>query len=297
MNEIAKIEPHASSWTDEQIDLIKKMIAKDATNDELQLFLYQAKRVGLDPLARQIFAVKRWDSSQNKMALSIQTAIDGFRLIAERSGKYAGQVGPQWCGIDGIWRDAWVSDGAPVCARVGALRKDFKEPCWGVARIQSYMQRKKDGTPTRAWETMPDLMLAKCAEALALRKAFPQELSGVYTNDEMRSTSIEIDSNSDIGDHEQVYQDPSPEVPSDTAGDSKPTPSVPELPAGLSQPATMYAGQLAETAMKGGMSELSAMWAKLHPRYQKELAPWKAAWKDMAQAVDAKKGRKSETLL
>lgn len=192
---LAHVEPSGGAVAvpmRDQIEALKDLIAKDCTPAELELFSRVCERTGLDPFTRQIYAVKRYDSQAGREVMGIQTSIDGFRLIAQRSGVYAGQLGPYWCGSDGAWVDVWLANEAPAAAKVGVLRHGFTEPVWGVARFDAYVQRKKDRNPTRMWSLMPDVMIAKCAESLALRRAFPQELSGIYTSDEMEQASAPI---------------------------------------------------------------------------------------------------------
>lgn len=178
-NELARID-----FTTDQIALIKSQIAPKATDDELKLFVYQAKRTGLDPLARQIYAIHRKAKVNDNWIekMTIQTSIDGFRVIAERSGDYAGQDEPEFI------NDASSSlDCAKV--KVYRFRNDVRYlAAVGVAYWKEYVQTDRDGKPTGLWAKMPHTMLSKVAEALALRKAYPQDLSGLYTGDEMEQS-------------------------------------------------------------------------------------------------------------
>lgn len=161
-------------FTDDELEIIRSTVASKTSPNQFKLFIQVCKYSGLNPFAKQIYAVVRGSD------MTIQTGIDGYRILAERSGKYAGQIGPEWCGEDGEWKDVWLSDKPPVASRIGVLRRDFEKPIWGVARYKSYEQ-----SASPLWRKMPEVMLAKCAESLALRKAFPAEMSGIYTTEEM----------------------------------------------------------------------------------------------------------------
>ena len=157
----------------EKIDLIKQTVAKGASDLEFELFMHACKRTGLDPLMKQIYCIKRGAN------MAIQTGIDGYRLIADRTGQYAGSDEATYMlGEDGYPDVASVT----VYKLVGGLRCAFSSS----ARWKEYCP---EASPM--WKKMPFLMLAKCAEALALRKAFPAELSGVYTHEEMAQADTE----------------------------------------------------------------------------------------------------------
>jgi phage recombination protein Bet len=169
----------------ERVELIKKTVAQGASDLELQLFVEQCKRTGLDPITRQIYFIKNPRDGK----VQIQTSIDGFRLVAERSGLYEGQTAPQWCGEDGVWCDVWLSSEPPMACKIGVYKRNFREALVAVALFDEYAQKKHDGSPTFMWAKMPSLMIAKVAESLALRKAFPNDLSGLYTTEEMEQAS------------------------------------------------------------------------------------------------------------
>jgi phage recombination protein Bet len=174
-------------WSSTQLAALKQIGVENASNGDLAVFLNFAQRTGLDPFARQIYMIGRRQKSGDQWTTkwTIQASIDGLRIVAERSGDYAGQVGPEYCGTDGVWRDVWTTPEAPVASRVGVLRTGFSVPLYAVAYYDEYVQTDREGNPTSMWKSKPLLMLAKCAEALALRKAFPNDLAGLYTADEM----------------------------------------------------------------------------------------------------------------
>lgn len=166
----------------------------DAT---LMAFLHVCQKRGLDPFTRQIYIIGRYSTKLRREVFTVQTSIDGFRIISQRSHQYAGMTKTEWCGADGAWRDVWLEgkDNPPAAARVGVLRNGFKEPLYAVAVTSSYMPMYEDKTgklvPMGLWRTMPEVMIAKCAEALARRQAFPEDLSGLYTDDEMEQAVVE----------------------------------------------------------------------------------------------------------
>jgi len=191
--------PRSSDWT--QWDERERALAmtlglaierngrvETADRGTIEVFLSQCERTQLDPVARQIYCIKRG----NKWG--VQISIDGARLVAERSGEYEGQTAAQWTADGEKWVDVWLAETPPAAARVGVYRRGFRDPLFAVARFASYVvmndewvDRQKTGNKVLSpmWAKMPDVMIAKVAEMLALRKAFPQDLSGLYSTEEM----------------------------------------------------------------------------------------------------------------
>lgn len=161
-----------------QKDLIKNTIAKGASDDELKMFLYVCQRTGLDPFTKQIHLVPRWDSKLGREVRQPIVGIDGLRAIAEKTGVYAGNDDP-----------VFDDEAKPTKATVTVYKviQGHRWPFTATARFDQYVPKKADGTVTSPlWNKMPHLMLGKCAEALALRKAFPTVMSGLYVTEEIQ---------------------------------------------------------------------------------------------------------------
>jgi phage recombination protein Bet len=193
-NQIAKaggalaIRPDQTTWTPEQAAVLRQSgIDNEVTSAELASFLHLCQRTQLDPFSRQIYLIGRWDKRAGRKVFTPQTSIDGYRVTAHRAAAKAGhKLGYEdtvWCDSSGRWFDVWLSEEPPAAAKVVVVRDGQRFPA--VAKYSEYVQTNRDGAPIGLWGKMPATMTAKCAEALALRMAFPNDLAGVYTAEEM----------------------------------------------------------------------------------------------------------------
>src|SRR3974390_599069 len=197
MNKVLAIREEAAvpaqSFNQEQIDILKNSICKGVSNEEFKIFLMACQKTQLDPFMRQIYAVKRKAKKAGGTwgeTMTIQTGIDGYRLIAERTEHYA--PGPEPTNT--------LDQSGNLLSATAYIKKLTKDGTWHTVSASAYMDEycqtfvdKNSGEkkPTGMWVNMPKTMLAKCAEAQALRKAFPAEMSGVYTKEEMQQAELE----------------------------------------------------------------------------------------------------------
>lgn len=186
------ISADQTDFTPVQRKALQHMGVDHATDGDLKVYFHQCKRTGLDPFTGQIHMIgrnsKNFQTGQYETKYTIQTGIDGFRLIGRRAADQAGQTismdQPEWLAEDGTWRPAWSNKwGLPIAARVTIYRNG--QPFTAVGMFDEYAQKTRNGNLTSMWQQRPAGQLAKCTEALAWRMAFPQDLAGLYTAEEM----------------------------------------------------------------------------------------------------------------
>lgn len=181
--------PKPTEFTDAEHSMLDAMNVP-ANRQGRALLFREMQRTGLDPFAKHLYLREDWNQKANRNVYAVASTIAGFEIVAARQPTYEGQTAPQWCDKNGKWFEVWVADGPPVAARIGVYVRGYREPMWGIARFAEY---KPGGNAGFMWSKMAAHMIAKVAEALAIRKAYPDQLSGVYTDDEMQQADARKD--------------------------------------------------------------------------------------------------------
>lgn len=178
------------SFNEDQVEILKNSICKGTSNEEFQVFLMACQKTQLDPFMKQIYAIKRWDNRLKRETMTIQTSIDGYRLIAERTERYA--PGPK--------STFEYDENGNLLSATSYVKKMTKDGTWHIVEAEAYFDEYCQTTVDKntgerkamgMWCNMQRNQLAKCAESLALRKAFPAEMSGIYTREEMKQSEFQ----------------------------------------------------------------------------------------------------------
>lgn len=183
------IRPGQEFWTDKQRSALAVLGIRNASNADLAVFMHYCQKTGLDPFSKQIYGIMRREMQGGQWIdkFTIQVGISGFQVIrdriATRLGVTVAYEDTIWYDADGAEHTVWLWDTPPAAAKVVVLKDGHRYS--GVCRTAAYMQANKQGEPAGQWKTQPEHMIEKCAEAKALRRAFPHDLGGLYIEEEM----------------------------------------------------------------------------------------------------------------
>jgi len=193
------VRPDQDFWTARQVAALRALGITHATNADLALFLHYCARTKLDPFSRQIYMLERRtknrDTNQWEYAQTIQVGIDGYRVIGQRAARneevYLEYEPTIWFDAKGNRHDVWLGAEPPFAALVVVVKHlpngtVLRFP--GIARFSSYAAWTREGNLQGQWGVMADHMIEKCAEAFALRRAFPHDLGGMYVEEELQHT-------------------------------------------------------------------------------------------------------------
>ena len=202
---LAERPPVAARVTADQLDLVKRTVASGATDAELKLYLYDCERRGIHPLDKLLHFTKRGGK------YTPVTSIDFMRSQAAMTGEMAGSDDP-----------VFQMDGSHIVSATVTVYRMTQGQRFAYAATARWAEYCPDNAPM--WKRMPHTMLGKCAEALALRKAFPQQLAGLYTSDEMDQADRDT--------RPAVVPDPPATVIDTTTGAEVPASEQPPAPDG-----------------------------------------------------------------
>lgn len=223
MSNIVALNPQRSlrDYSPQQLSLIRRTVAADTTSDEFDMFVEVCRRVGLDPFRKQIYCLVYNKDKADKRKVAFITGIDGFRAVAQRNGDYRPDDEEPGIVMDAERADPATNPLGIVKAVVRAYKRcsDGWHAVIGTAYWEefaplqeewAYNEQEGKRRPTGKfelaagnWRKMPRVMIAKCAEAQALRRGWPEDLSGIYSPEEMDHAALDVTASTVVQKHEQ----------------------------------------------------------------------------------------------
>jgi hypothetical protein len=190
-------------WSPREVDTIKRLLAPGISDDDLALYAKVCMLLDLSPFRDEIVTIgRRQRDPATGSYVTVHrhlVTVQGRRVLAIRTGQLRGIVGPQWCGPHApfadsplVWHDVWLEDQPPHAARVFVYRDGWPEPVNGTAPWREFAQRDSNGRLVNLWAKMPAHMLGKVAEAMALRRAFPEALTGEVVSGHARPDEAQL---------------------------------------------------------------------------------------------------------
>lgn len=235
MNQIAHISPTAA-WSPRQLATIKQTVASDTNDAEFDLFIEYAKAKRLDPFSKQIIAVVYSKDDLKKRKMTIIVTQDGQRVLASRCRDYrpaetepefiyrdelkgpTNPLGIEKCTVK-LWKQdntqawhpvmgwAYWTDYAPIKTSGDAfewVETGETYPDSGKPKKRKQLKAGADISKMQAlddsgnWAKMPRVMLAKCANMVALRAGWPETFDGVYAEEEIERINVQDRSASEM---------------------------------------------------------------------------------------------------